>query len=165
MTKPGSVIGVKSTLATLKKMDETIYWQCVGEIKSAARPMAGKIDMAFPVDAPISGFAHSGRTGWANLKKTEVRFGGRRSRSNIRAQVWPLVRILVTDAPRQIFDMAGSANSGNRLDNSLKKGGWGEASRSVWRVAPDLLRDTDKAVKEACANASRKLNQRLKVVR
>lgn len=165
MSKPGSVIGVKSTLATLKKMDEAVYWSCVGEIKDAARPMAGKIDMAFPVDAPISGFAHSGRTGWGNLKKTEVRFGGRRSRANIRAQVWPLVRIRVTDAPRQIFDMAGSAKSGNPLDTSLKRGGWGEASRSVWRVAPELLRDTDKAVKEACEKATRKLNQRLRVVR
>lgn len=165
MSNPGSVMGVKETLRVLKNMDETIYWSCVGEIKSAAKPMAEQIDGAFPVNAPLSGFDHAGRTGWANVTKSTVQFGGRRSRSNIVKQTWPLVRIKVTDAPRQIFDMAGSRTPGNKLDSSLVGSGWGGASRSVWKVAPALLRDTDRAVKQACAKATQRLNRQLTVVR
>ena len=160
-TKPGSVIGVKQTLGVLRKMDNALYWECISEIKSAAKPMADSIDGAFPISAPGRGWDHKGRTGWNNEKKTNVKFGGRRSKANIRAQVWPLVRIQVTDAARQIFDMAGS-DGGSNINLDKK---WGNASRSVWRVAPKLMKETNSAVKKACADTTRKLNRQLTVVR
>ena len=165
MSSAGSVTGVRGTLKVLRQTDTDLYWACVNSIKDAARPMAAAIDQAFPQDAPLSGFAHAGRTGWMNTKKTNVKFGGRRSRTNVRNQEWPLVRIQVTDAPRQIFDMAGAANDGNPLDTSLKKANWGRASRSVWRVAPELMKDADRAIKQACRVTVSKVNAKLTVIR
>jgi hypothetical protein len=161
----GSVMGVKETLRVLRRVDEDIYWSAIGSIKKAAKPMANAIDGAFPQSSPTRGFNHGGRTGWNQGKKTVTQFGGRRSRKNVKDQVWPLVRIKVTDAPREIFDMAGSKTSGNKLDTALRAKGWGSASRSVWRVAPSLTADANRAIKKACAEAARKANVKLQVLR
>lgn len=161
----GSVIGVKETLKVLRQVDNDIYWSAIGSIKKAAQPMANSIDNAFPQSAPSRGFNHNGRTGWGTDKKTVTQFGGRRSQKNVREQVWPLVRIKVTDAPRQIFDMAGAKKSGNKLDVAMQANGWGSASRSVWRVAPALLKDANRAINAACSEAAKKANVKLKVLR
>lgn len=163
--KTGSVMGVRQSLKVLRQVDNDVYWASIDKIKKAAKPMSDSIDMAFPQSSPSRGFNHGGRTGWNQNKTTKTQFGGRRSQKNVREQVWPLVRIKVTDAPRQIFDMAGAKDSGNKLDVAMKKNGWGDASRSVWRVAPSLLKDSDRAIKQACAEVTKKTNTKLKVLR
>ena len=155
---------MRETLNVLRQTDKELYWHSVNKIKKAAEPLADSIDAYFPEAPPGRGWNHSGRTGWNQTKKTVIQYGGRRSSTMKRNQTWNLVKVKVMDAPRQIFDMAGSKNPGNPLDRAMSKN-WGSASRAVWRAADKGKPKADAAVKEACREVQAKLNKRLKVVR
>lgn len=155
-------MGVRETLTVLKRMDDKLYWSAINKIKSAAEPLANDIDATFPGPPPGRGWNHKGRTGWNQPKKTVIQYGGKRSRAMKTTQTWNLVRIKIMDAPRMIFDMAGSAGGSNiNLD-----GKWGNASRAVWRAANSGgQKRADAAVKAACREVVEKTNRKLKVIR
>ena len=159
-----SVTGVRETLRVLRKVDERSYWAMLHEIKQAAEPLKQAIDQNFPDQGP-SGFQHNGRTGWGMQKPTVTQYGGKRSKSMQGDGIWPLVRVKVVDAPRQIFDMAGARTPGNKLDRGLQKGGYGTASRAVWKTSDQARREAA----DACTQAMRKVqawaNKSLTVLR
>lgn len=159
-----SVTGVRETLRTLRQVDENAYWAALTEVKKAAEPMRDVIDGNFPQPGP-TGFLHKGRTGWGRQKPTVIQYGGKRSRSMAGDGVWPLVRIKVVDAPRQIFDMAGAKTPGNKLDRGLQKSGYGEASRAVWRTSDKIRRETATALTEAMRKVQARANRSLTVLR
>lgn len=151
----GSVIGGRATLAELRKFDRELYWGTVNRMKVAAKPLADAIDSNFPTDAPMSGFDHNGRTGWRQRKVTRTKVGGRRT-----GRGWPLVRIIVADAPRMIFDLA----TGN-LGDQLEKHGHGSPSRAAWRTSAALRKETTDNVERAIRDASVVANRRLTRIR
>lgn len=159
-----SVQGVREALRDLRRVEPDLYWQCLKEIKDAAGPIVADIDAEFPAEGP-TGFRHGGRTGWGAAKPTVTQYGGRRSGRMARAQVWPLLRVKIVDAPRQIFDMAGAAEPGNKLDRGLQKGGYGTASRAVWRVSEQVRREANRQMIEAMRKVTAKANRRLRVIR
>lgn len=160
--KPGSVMGVRETLTVLKNMDDKLYWSAINKIKKAAEPLATEIDSTFPQEPPGRGWNHAGRTGWRLPKKTVIQYGGKRSATMKRTQTWNLVKVKVMDAPRMIYDMAGSAGG----SNINLEGKWGKASRAVWRAANSGgQRRADAAVKDACRDIMEQTNRKLKVLR
>lgn len=159
-----SVTGVKESLRVLKGIDEQLYWKSISEIKEAAGPIVKAMDANFPDEGP-TGFQHAGRTGWGTIQPTVVQYGGRRSKSAARSGTWPLVRVKVIDAARQIFDMAGAENPGNKLDRGLQKGGYGAASRAVWRVSDEARKEANRALLKAMGDVTRSTNRKLGVIR
>lgn len=159
-----SVMGVKETLRVLKNVDEDLYWESIRQIKEAAEPISEAMEANFPDEGP-RGFRHNGRTGWSEQQPIVVQYGGKRSGTFRRNGVWPLVRIKVVDAPRQIFDMAGAKTPGNKLDRGLQKGGYGAASRAVWRVSETARKAANRQLVEAMREVSAKANRKLTVLR
>ena len=147
----GMVTGGRETLAELRKLDRSIYWGTVNRMKLVARPLADAVDDNYPVDPPMSGFDHKGRTGWRNRKVTRIKVGGKRNSNG-----WPLLRIMVADAPRMIFDLA----TGD-LGSQLAKHGYGDPSRAAWRVSRKLLDETTDNVETVIRDASRDANRKL----
>lgn len=158
-----SVTGVRETLRTLRQVDERSYWAMLHEIKQAAEPLKRNIDSNFPDGGP-RGFQHKGKTGWSKQKPTVVQYGGKRSKSMQGDGIWPLVRVKVVDAPRQIFDMAGAKNPGNKLDRGLSQN-YGPASRAVWRTSDQTRREAADAVTEAMRKVQAWANKQLTVLR
>ena len=161
-----SVTGVKQALRELRQVDEDMYWQSIKKMKDAASDIVSAIDGGFPPNAGAgipTGFQHNGRTGWANVKPTEVKYGGKQPARWKRDQVWPLIRIRIVDAPRMIFDMAG-AKSSNPLSRNLDKS-YGPASRAVWRVSEATRRRANKAITDAIREAVAHTNRKLSVIR
>lgn len=160
-----SVTGVREALRELKKVDDALYWTAIKKMKDAADPIVAAIDGGFP-SPPPRGFAHNGRTGWGAKKPTVVQYGGRASRGMKSRQVWPLIRVKIVDAPRQIFDMAGARDSSsqNRLNTNLSKS-YGPASRAVYRVSERTRRLANEAVVDAMREVVRYTNRKLSVIR
>lgn len=152
-----TVIGGRATLRELRSVEAGLYWETIREMKSAAKPLADAIDGNYPTEPPTRGFDHKGRTGWRNRKRTDRKVGGRRKRNG----EWPLLRIIVADAPRQIFDLA---NRG-QLSVAIESNGFGSPSRGAWRTSQALRRETVQAVEQAIRDGSRKANTRLRKVR
>lgn len=151
----GTVIGVRATLRELRKADEKLYWATVNRMKVAAKPLAEAIDGNYPAGPPLSGFDHNGRTGWRQRKTTTIKVGGRRNRTG-----WPLVRIMIADAPRMIFDLAAHGSLGANLS-----GRYGSASRAAWRTSDALRRKTADDVEEAVRKESRAISGTIARVR
>jgi hypothetical protein len=152
-----SVYGVKETLAVLRSLDPALYREAMKQIRSAAEPMAAEIRSSLPGSPPLSGFGHSGRTGWTKSgTKVSVKVGGRRPRTKT---TWPLARVVLAGAGASIYDMAGAA-SASRLSAALSAR-WGGASRSVWPAAQRKMPEVQKAVLEAVDRVADQANTRL----
>lgn len=181
-----SVTGVREALRELNQVDKKAYFAAQQKIKNAAKPIASAIDSNYPTHAPLSGMNHKGRTGWGQKRKTVIQYGGRRSRSMKGDQVWPLVRVKVMDAPRQIYDMAGAKGENNKRPlpkpgnvsratsernkyynyaAQLEANGWGNASRGVWKVSRQARAQAQRAVVQAMQEVAATTSRRLKVVR
>ena len=151
----GTVIGVRATLRELRKTDERLYWATVNRMKSAAKPLADVIDSNFPTEPPLSGFDHKGRTGWNQKKVTTIKVGGKRQPTG-----WQLVRIVIADAPRSLFDMAAKGSLGSHLSDRF-----GGPSRAAWRTSDALRRKTIDDVEAAVRQESRAISGTIARVR
>jgi hypothetical protein len=147
------VYGLRETMAQLRQLDKELYKAAMAEMKQAAEPLKMAIHQSFPSQAPLSGFDHNGRTGWSKRKKPAVKFGGRKYKSG---KGWPLLRILVNDAPGQISDMADNGSLGANL--SARYGG---ASRFVYKQEAKLTQETVAAIVAAGERAAAEMNRNL----
>ena len=155
MTGRPEVYGVRETLAALKAAEPKLRLAAMAKMRSAAKPMVDQINAAVPSGPPLSGFDHNGRTGWGKAKKFRAKTGGRARRDR---ETWPLVEIRNDSGPVQIFDMAANGTLGANLSSR-----YGPASRAAWRVAPELVEQTQAAVLDAIEKASADVNRELVV--
>lgn len=147
------VYGLRETMAELRKLDKELYKAAMAEMKQAAQPLAMAVHQSFPSEPPLSGFNHNGRTGWSKRKKPAVKYGGRKYKSG---KGWPLLRILVNDAPGQISDMANNGNLGEQLTARF-----GGASRFAYANKEQLMQETAQAVVAAGERAAAQMNRNL----
>jgi hypothetical protein len=155
MNGPLEVTGVREALAELRRLDETLYKQALKDIRTSAKPLADAISGGLPVGPPLSGFNHSGRTGWniRGVRTVRVKLRGRKDR---KANRWPLVRVQVASAPASIYDIAGRGSS-NQLATALG----GTASRVVWPTAERMLPEVTANVRASLERAAAQVNQRI----
>lgn len=151
------VTGLRETLSTLRDTDRKLYFATIARMKKAVKPIATDIDRAIPAQSPFAGrskdgWTHDGRTSWTNRKKAQVKYGGRRYRSGSRD--WPLLRVIVADAPGVMYDMAGKGRLAEELG--------GSPSRAVWPVAHRHKDTVEAAVKKAVDDVERDMNPRLR---
>lgn len=169
------VFGVRETLAELKKIDETLYWEAINQMKDATKPLASAVAMEFGYGSPLSGMEnHNGRTKWQSPKITTKIAGRKKPNSD----EWGLVKLVVAGAAAQIVDMAGRSHNGTKTRQYEWKGskrshrvnGQGDAmiqnlpgkpSRYIWPTAESLMPLTIRAVLKAIEETSRIINKNL----
>ena len=103
------VQGVKEVLAILRQIDRKAMRQTQAAMRQAASPLVSQARSLTPQSPPLSGWGHSGRTGWREsevLSGIRVAVGGRAIRAN---QTWPLLTLTQSTAAGMIFDWAGRA--------------------------------------------------------
>ena len=162
MAGPVRVRGVQETLRDLRTLEPTLYKATMRTIKRAAKPLQSAAQGALPASAPLSGFAHGGRTGWSrSAARVSVNTGGRKS-----GGTWTLVKVRLNGAAGSLFDMAGRGSSGDTpqgaalVENLTSR--YGAASRAMWPAAEHQLPTVQRQVVAAIDDATSAMNVKLK---
>jgi len=167
------VVGLKETLRDLNKLDKELSKEIRKDIRKVVQPLADAITASVPSGAPLSGMAHSGRTGWDKRKKVAVKLDTRKPRRYVDRPgrtVVNVVRVTTKDAPTAIVDMAGKAGgSASRAPQSRQRPNFsraltsrlGPASRFMWRTAEDRLDDVQKDMKPIIDRVEKIMNRNL----
>lgn len=109
--------GFSELRQVLKSTDKKLLTQTQKAMRQAASPMVAQARAMTPSDAPLSGWAHNGRTGWRQnevLAGIGVKTGGRR----LTATEWPLLSLQQKNAAGMIYDWAGRAGMANSVARS-----------------------------------------------
>ena len=168
------VVGLKETLRDLNKLDKELSKEIRKDIRKVVQPLADAITASVPAGAPLSGMAHSGRTGWQNRKKVAVKLDTRKPRRYVGRPgrtITNVVRVTTKDAPTAIADMAGKAGgSQSRARPGRQRPNFSRAltarlgppSRFMWRTAEDKLDDVEKDMMPIIRRVEQIMNRDLK---
>jgi len=168
------VVGLQETLRDLNKLDKELSKEIRKDIRKVVQPLADAISASVPAGAPLSGMAHSGRTGWQNRKKVAVKLDTRKPRRYLDRPgrtITNVVRITTKDAPTAIVDMAGKAGgAASRAPAGRKRPNFSRAltarlgppSRFMWRTAEDRLQDVQNDMKPIIERVEKIMNRELK---
>ena len=168
------VVGLKETLRDLNKLDKELSKEIRKDIRKVVQPLADAITASVPAGAPLSGMAHSGRTGWGNRRKVAVKLDTRRPRRHLdrpgRTMI-NVVRVTTKDAPTAITDMAGKAGGGaSRAPQSRRRPNFSRAltarlgppSRFMWRTAENEIDEIQKDMMPIIRRVEQIMNRDLK---
>ena len=168
------VVGLKETLRDLNKLDKELSKEIRKDIRKVVQPLADAITASVPAQAPLSGMAHSGRTGWQNRKKVAVKLDTRKPRRYVGRPgrtITNVVRVTTKDAPTAITDMAGKAGgSQSRAPQSRRRPNFSRAltsrlgppSRFMWREAEDKISDIQRDMEPIIKRVEQAINRDLK---
>jgi len=168
------VVGLKETLRDLNKLDKELSKEIRKDIRKVVQPLADAISASVPAGAPLSGMAHSGRTGWQNRKKVAVKLDTRKPRRYLDRPgrtITNVVRVTTKDAPTAIVDMAGKAGgAASRAPAGRKRPNFSRAltahlgppSRFMWRTAEDRLQDVQNDMRPIIERVEKIMNRELK---
>jgi len=168
------VRGLKEALRDLQKLEPELRKEINKDIRKTVRPLVDNINSRIPGAPPLSGMAHSGRTGWTRRKPVAIKIDARapRNRPNRPFQsIVSVVRVGTKDAPTAIADMAGKAGGGNsrraaqyRRPNfaSALSSRLGGPSRFMWRDIDNDLQLIQSELEPIVDRIERALNRDLK---
>ena len=152
--------GLKPVLNTLMYLDRDLYKATTKEIQTIAQPLVAKVKGDFPTTV-LSGFMKTAATSerkygpFPSYKIGKVRQGVSAKvggRKNIYTGAWPILRISQRNAGAMIFDMAQHQRTdGNTFVANLKKEGYGNASRVMWKSVTKNLGMIQSSVEKAVA--------------
>jgi hypothetical protein len=164
------VHGLKPALQTLMYLDRDLYKTTTKEIVKVSKPLVTVVQGAFP-QTVLSGFMkptiNSKRKGgpFPTYKVAQVRRGVSAKvggRKNAYTNSWPIVRIQQRNGAAMVFDMAQrQQTTGNTFVANLKKEGYGNASRVMWKTVTRNLHLVEKNVADAVAKVEVKINHQL----
>jgi hypothetical protein len=167
------VVGLQETLRDLNKLDKELSKEIRKDIRKVVQPLADAITASVPAGAPLSGMAHSGRTGWEKRKKVAVKLDTRKPRRYINRPgrtTINVVRVTTKDAPTAIVDMAGKAGgTQSRAPLSRRRPNFSRAlttrlgppSRFMWRTAENEIDDIQKDMKPIIDRVEKIMNRDL----
>jgi hypothetical protein len=163
------VTGVREALRTLGRIDKDQRREAVKQLKLAGAPMVQVARLQYPLRAPLSGMANSGRLGYQPgrvKQQVSIKVGGKQPPQRDR---YPVITLQQTNAAAQLFSMAGmrnnafsrATNSGQRQFSQLLANRWGKPQRGLWKQVR-LIRTLAKtslnaAVKDVIQSANREL--------
>ena len=168
------VVGLKETLRDLNKLDKELSKEIRKDIRKVVQPLADAITASVPAGAPLSGMAHSGRTGWDKRKKVAVKLDTRKPRRYVDRPgrtVTNVVRVTTKDAPTAIADMAGKAGGGaSRAPQSRRRPNFSKAltarlgppSRFMWSTAEKQIDDVQREMMPIIKRVEQIMNRDLK---
>jgi hypothetical protein len=147
---------IKRLVAELKDIDPKLARQLGKDLKSDLLPFASAIQREMPSESPLSGMAHSGRTGWSPaIVKVSATPGAGWGRS--------IARIVIEGKPRpaalKIAEFAGSSSytkstgpgqsfvDALERKNPLVKGRGGRFGfATYYKKQPEMLRIIEKVI-------------------
>ena len=156
------VVGVKDTLAQLRKYDKELYKKVADELKGIAQPLAAEVGRSFPMVSPLQRWHIEGeRRGKSRMPpynpstaargvKPIVYTGNRFVGKNV-----GILRLQQMDAGGQVFDGAGSqsprAGMVQNLDKhrAVKSKGGGFRSRVMYGATKRGLPQIEDAINKA----------------
>lgn len=109
----GKMEGFSEMRSALRTTDRKLFNATTRSIRQAGSSMVAQARALTPSEAPLSGWAHAGRTGWRQsqvLSGITIRVGGRR----ISQTEWMLASLQQKNAAGMIYDWAGRAGKGKR---------------------------------------------------
>ena len=155
-------IGLKDTLAELRKYDKELYKKIADELKATAQPLAQEVGRAFPMVSPLQRWhIEGGRKGKSRMPAYNPASAARGvkpivySGSKFVGKEVGILRLQQMDAGGQVFDGAGSANAGARFVQNLdkyrvtKSEGRGFRSRVMYGATKRGLPQIEDAVRRA----------------
>lgn len=163
------VQGVKEVQRILRQIDAKALRQTQAAMRSAASPLVAQARALTPSSAPLSGWAHRGRTGWRDsqvLSGVRVATGGRAIRRN---QTWPLLTLTQSTAAGMIYDWAGRSGRymkrpSDQFVNLLPKLGVKKGSQYSRVLFPAFVATRDEvvgAVLDALDQVAKQVNQEI----
>jgi hypothetical protein len=169
------VVGFKEALRDLNKLDKELSKEIRRDIRKTVKPLVDAINASVPSEAPLSGMAHSGRTGWQNRKKVAVKLDTRKPRRYIGRPgrtITSVVRVTTKDAPTAITDMAGKAGGSGAKSKSpiqYRRPNFSRAltarlaqpSRFMWPTAEDQIPDIEDELKTIIKRVEKIMNRDL----
>ena len=169
------VKGVAETLRDLNKINPSLRKELNKDIRSILKPMLAEINQSIPAEAPLSGMAHSGRTGWPNRKNALIKIDSRKPRRGLNSIGTKvpvnIVRIVTKGAPVAIADMAGKSG-GNKSRRELKyqrpnfgRALPGDPSRYMWKNAEKSIGNVERQMEKTIKTVVFRANQDLSKVR
>ena len=156
------VVGLKDTLAELRKYDKELYKQIADQLKGIAQPLAAEVGRSFPMVSPLQRWhIQGGRQGKSRMPpsnpstaargvKPIVYTGNRFVGKNV-----GILRLQQMDAGGQVFDGAGSqsprAQMVANLDKhrAIKSQGGGFRSRIMYGATKRGLPQIEDAINKA----------------
>lgn len=111
------VLGVKGLTRLLRETDKKLARELQQKMRSATQPMLAQARQLTPGAAPLSGWDHSGRTGWRQsevMSGLKVTVGGR----SMRRYESPLLVLSQKNPAGMIYDWAGRSSYAGRKARS-----------------------------------------------
>ena len=182
-----TIIGLDETIAVLREVDKRIIADTRKEIRKTVTPLAKQVQSSIPVDAPVSGMWHNGRTGWLSRRvrvTVKTNFGKRATAQGRISIVAVWVGGKANDrggAGFMIADLAGYrgkvrtsgrskpypkrpsghalSGQGRSLIRGLNRDG--HASRYVWKNAQHWLPTVEQATAKILDKLAKEANSKL----
>jgi len=150
--------GLQDALKKMQKINPAMRRTLLKDTKVAAQPLVDAINSRVPSSPPLSGMAHSGRTGWSNVKKVQISLNTRKPRKGsitAGAEQIAVVRVVTKGAPVAITDMAGKAGgTSSRRESRYQRPNFASAlnrigtpSRYMWKDIESMAADAERALK------------------
>jgi hypothetical protein len=128
--KPLQITGLIETAKILKSTDKNLIKELKKDLAEGIEPVANKIQLSVPSDAPLSGMVHNGRSRW-DVVKVRVSFTpGAAIRGR---QYQPLISLVVTGKKGLGFDYAELAGI-NRRKPAAKSRSWTDRYGNIRRT-------------------------------
>lgn len=166
------IYGVASTLKKLRELDDGLYKEARKQMYSDIKPLMESIKRNIPEIAPMSvngtymtGFQHSGRTGWGNPVVIQRQIVTRKRQGRT-----PIMKIVVKNANKggaiNIADMAGRGSNGKtESGKALIRNLSGKPSRYVW---PAVLKNRsliEQSLLNTIKKYSREVNEEMLLIK
>jgi len=151
--KPPKVDGLKETLRTLGKFDQTLRKSFTRDFKTAVAPMVEAAKANVPTIAPLSGWERNwkGKPLWEGQKeerRIKLRINTRRARrrnieKGLLYESVGTINVVATNRGLAVYDMAGrrqqpSSVRGDLMVKNLNDR-WRQASRAMWPAAEETI--------------------------
>lgn len=172
------VYNVTTLLKTLGKIDPQLRRATVARMKLAAKPMVEEARRLVPDAAPLDNWGD-----WTTPKGRQIgRYNAKKIRRGIKVsykgpsrrdrdkELFPLLKLVNTDAGGAIFDIAGKAGGQGKGSEGAARGramiskiqrSNGPASRVAWRAAERHLDDVTDGVKDAIKDMEQAIQKRV----
>lgn len=166
------IYGVREALAELGRIDSKTRFKAVNKLKAAGESLLAAPRANYPMAAPMSRWAQTGRLGYNPSKVqsgVQIQVGGRTPRD---ANAYAIVTLVQKNAGGALFDIGGlrggaqgdtSGNKKKRQEKFLSNlnHGYGPAQRGLWRSVREVRANANAALMQALEDVAAEVNRKL----
>lgn len=179
MASSTNIRGLDRSLRKLREIDPKLEREAKKRLKNDVKPIVSDAKASIPGSAPLSR--------WVAPKGAEADSRGVVRAGSSRLPIWSsgsakrrigvtvarkkargysgrrlLIAVRQGDAAGAVFDIAGRKNANNPIDKSLKRAGYGSASRGMWPAAIKHMDTVHDSIKASVREVERQINAELR---